>query len=443
MADNNCTPIIKRTVVKLTDPEYFCNKSWTLSFNVNTKSWTSFHSYIPNWYIAENNFFYSGQNGCCDDLTALAINQLPPTTNTTTTNTLRPGSTTSTTTIFVDCDMAGDVFITEPTTTTSTSSTSTTTQCFRPTGLLSSSFIYRYSINYGPFINSSGSVGDACSAISVLTSPVEEDYYQVSWYEGYAASFTIGQTVYFGEGTSCALMPDGYYFTGESLNTNNVYHVVGGVITEIINCSSLISFTEENFNGITYRNGDPVTYCSNSIEWDLACSANEGAYCYLNFDPSYAGTPYVFFNWYAVNDSRNLAPVGYMIPSISDWDTYIRQYCPSFVNNTQDECINKFIEVGTTHWDAPNAGATNTSGFTAWGLGGYSKFDSAFILNGQYAIYWTSDEYSGNGLTAEITNIPSLLPIFSLSGFADKCNGFNVRFMVEPTTTTTTTTVIS
>jgi hypothetical protein len=59
------------TVIQLLDPEYFCNKSWTLSFNLNTKSWVSFHSYIPNYYIGENNFFYSGLNQGCN-LTAIA-----------------------------------------------------------------------------------------------------------------------------------------------------------------------------------------------------------------------------------------------------------------------------------------------------------------------------------------------------------------------------------
>jgi hypothetical protein len=66
------TPL--RVVVEVTDVEYFCNKSWTLSFNFNTKSWVSFHSYIPNWYIAENNFFYSGLNGGCD-LEAIAASE--------------------------------------------------------------------------------------------------------------------------------------------------------------------------------------------------------------------------------------------------------------------------------------------------------------------------------------------------------------------------------
>lgn len=39
------------TPVQLTDNRYFCNKSWTISYNFYTKMWTSFHSYIPNFYV--------------------------------------------------------------------------------------------------------------------------------------------------------------------------------------------------------------------------------------------------------------------------------------------------------------------------------------------------------------------------------------------------------
>ena len=130
--------ITLKTVVELTDVEYFCNKSWTLSFNFNTKSWVSFHSYIPNWYIAENNFFYSGLNGGCD-LEAIAAEEVPYTTTTTSSTSSTSTTTTSTTTLFIDCGLNGyavirscelagtAVDITPTTTTTSTSSTTTTT----------------------------------------------------------------------------------------------------------------------------------------------------------------------------------------------------------------------------------------------------------------------------------------------------------------------------
>ena len=83
-----------RHIVYLEDEKYFCNKSWTISFDFNTKSWISFHSYIPNFYIGENNFFYSGINGCCTsdgsgNLEVIAGELLPPTLPTTTTTTTK------------------------------------------------------------------------------------------------------------------------------------------------------------------------------------------------------------------------------------------------------------------------------------------------------------------------------------------------------------------
>lgn len=98
-------PIVTRTVVDLTDVNYFCNKSWSLSFNFNTMSWVSFHSYIPNFYIAENNFFYSGLNGSCD-VEALAAEVVP---TTTTTTTIAPTTTTTTTLPPPDCALAGTI----------------------------------------------------------------------------------------------------------------------------------------------------------------------------------------------------------------------------------------------------------------------------------------------------------------------------------------------
>ena len=113
-----------RQVVYLTDLTYFCNKSWTISYNFNTQSWISFHSYLPNWYIGENNFFYSGLNESCD-IEAVVYEDIPePTTTTTTTvkDCNLGGSAT-----LSDCRLSGIATFSIPTTTsTSTSSSSTT-----------------------------------------------------------------------------------------------------------------------------------------------------------------------------------------------------------------------------------------------------------------------------------------------------------------------------
>jgi hypothetical protein len=88
---------IRRNVL-LTDPEYFCSKSWTISYNMNTQSWVSFHSYIPNFYIGENNFFYSGINDGCDFDAAVAAYLIPTPSTSTTSSTSSTSSSSSTTT---------------------------------------------------------------------------------------------------------------------------------------------------------------------------------------------------------------------------------------------------------------------------------------------------------------------------------------------------------
>jgi hypothetical protein len=119
---------VVRTVVSVYDPEYFCNKSWTLSFSMNTKSWISFHSYIPNFYIAENNFFYSGLNGGCD-LEAITFSEIPCTTTTTTSTTIDCRIIGTAVDLCVDCTIEGTAIedCSPTTTTTTSSSTSTTT----------------------------------------------------------------------------------------------------------------------------------------------------------------------------------------------------------------------------------------------------------------------------------------------------------------------------
>ena len=51
-----------RTEVMIGDPSYFKNCSWTISYNFNTKSWASYHSFKPNYYVDFIDFFSSGVN---------------------------------------------------------------------------------------------------------------------------------------------------------------------------------------------------------------------------------------------------------------------------------------------------------------------------------------------------------------------------------------------
>lgn len=53
---------IAGNLVGFTDTEFFCDKSWTMSYSPTAKSWLSFHSFLPNYYVSHENYFQSGIN---------------------------------------------------------------------------------------------------------------------------------------------------------------------------------------------------------------------------------------------------------------------------------------------------------------------------------------------------------------------------------------------
>ena len=50
------------TEIELTDRNYFCNYSFTVSYDFTIKAWVSLHTYIPNYYVGDTNRFYTGLN---------------------------------------------------------------------------------------------------------------------------------------------------------------------------------------------------------------------------------------------------------------------------------------------------------------------------------------------------------------------------------------------
>ena len=240
-----------KDIIYLTDEEYFCNKSWTISFDFNTKSWISFHTYIPNFYIGENNFFYSGINGCCttiDGFDVVAGKLLPFSLTTTTTTTARtplfPPTTITTTTIddvlqggfFIptDCSLAGTGVITVPPATT-------TTTCYVPsTNLDFVTLVEGYQIIGDSAVTTTDSEYSSCNGIAVLkngyigtTTPSVLPININLYYEG--SGLQIGTKLYVsGQSEPCPTVPDGWY--GILNDTNNVYNISYGFIEEIKDC---------------------------------------------------------------------------------------------------------------------------------------------------------------------------------------------------------------
>jgi len=79
----------------------------------------------------------------------------------------------------------------------------------------------------------------------------------------------------------------------------------------------------KNLDVATFRNGDPIPEAKTSDEWLEAGENEQPAWCYYDNDPANGEKYGKLYNWYAVNDSRGLAPDGYHIPSEAEWTILI------------------------------------------------------------------------------------------------------------------------
>jgi len=87
-----------------------------------------------------------------------------------------------------------------------------------------------------------------------------------------------------------------------------------------------------------------------------------------------------------VVDSSNIWPLGWHIPTDTEWTTLT-----TYLGGTS-VAGGKLKETGTTHWQSPNTGATNSSGFTAL-PGGFRYYDNgSFLSDAQYGFWWSATE---------------------------------------------------
>ena len=78
-------------------------------------------------------------------------------------------------------------------------------------------------------------------------------------------------------------------------------------------------WTASNLNVEKFRNGDPILQAKTEKEWFKAQENHQPAWCYYDNDPSNEVRVGKLYNWYAVKDSRGLAPEGWHIPSQQEW----------------------------------------------------------------------------------------------------------------------------
>lgn len=146
---------------------------------------------------------------------------------------------------------------------------------------------------------------------------------------------------------------------------------------------------KQNLKVTHYRNGDSIPNITSNASWSAQTA---GAYCNYSNNTSNGTTYGKLYNWFAVNDSRKICPVGWHVPSDAEWNT-LEKYLDNTVDTTASGWTGtnagwKLKETGTSHWATTSASVTNSSGFTA--LPGGHRYSAIFYNLGNNGYWWTS-----------------------------------------------------
>jgi uncharacterized protein (TIGR02145 family) len=124
-------------------------------------------------------------------------------------------------------------------------------------------------------------------------------------------------------------------------------------------------------------NGTIEKYCYNNA--DAQCDTYGGLYQWDEM-MGYTTTPGV----------QGICPEGWHLPSDAEWTTLTTYLGGESVAG------GKMKETGTTYWNSPNTGATNSSGFTALPGGGRNT-NGSFSGVGNEGYWWSSSEIGASG----------------------------------------------
>jgi uncharacterized protein (TIGR02145 family) len=200
----------------------------------------------------------------------------------------------------------------------------------------------------------------------------------------------------------------------------NIYHTVT-IGTQV--------WMVENLKTTKYRNGDPIPNYTDDNEWRTLLI---GAFCNYDNNSDNCATYGNLYNWYAVEDSRNIAPIGWHVPTDEEWTT-LENYVAA--NLGISGSVAKAL-ASTIIWTSINTSGAigndltknNSTGFTAL-PGGIRSNIGVFNLIRRYGFWWSSTEdNSTNAFCQSMYYGGSNLGDYS-SG--SKENGFSVRCLKD------------
>jgi|GEM_PF-1013229 uncharacterized protein (TIGR02145 family) len=204
---------------------------------------------------------------------------------------------------------------------------------------------------------------------------------------------------------------------------------------------------KENLRTEHYSDGTSIPLVTSNTEWGALIDNNtDKAFCYYNNNQS---TEYgALYTWAAAMNGANssttnpsgvqgVCPSGWHLPSDNEWKELeinlgMNQISVDSSGWRGTNEGGKLKEIGTAHWNNPNIGATNYSGFTAL-PGGYRVYsDGSFLEIGNYGHWWSATDI--NIIASWFRRLYSSSAQIGRHIDNYKSNGFSVRCVMNTDT---------
>jgi uncharacterized protein (TIGR02145 family)/uncharacterized repeat protein (TIGR02543 family) len=141
----------------------------------------------------------------------------------------------------------------------------------------------------------------------------------------------------------------------------------------------------ENLKTKKFNDGSSIPLITDPTIWANCTTSKSPGYCwYDNNEAAYQSTYGPLYNWYTVGTGK-LAPAGWHVATDAEWTT-LTTYLGG-----ESAAGGKMKEGGTAHWQSPNAGATNVTGFSAL-PGGCRSTDGLFYYQRDIGYLWSASE---------------------------------------------------
>ena len=232
-----------------------------------------------------------------------------------------------------------------------------------------------------------------------------------------AGTFDVTLTITTEDGTSTETK-EGYIkveqLAGGCESTTSVTDIDGNTYSVVTIGSQC--WLGENLKVTKFKDGSEIPVVTNDSIWKASITPAMTSYNNDNANDEVYGKLY---NWFAANDPKGLCPEGWRLPHDNDF-----RILTEYLDPEDEFAGGRLKEAGTEHWESPNDGANNSSGFT--GLPGGMRFrEGMFDHINRRGIFWSSrpkDDFYGYFLMLTYdTPMAHRTHLFKQSGFSCRC----------------------